>query len=145
MHEFVTTGRVIDGELKVRNRRSFDAALAKFKDGEVTITVSKAHATRSVDQNRLYFAGYVKPLSEHTGYTPNDLHTYLKQRFLPVEKRQSKTLLLHNQHGEVIDQYEIDLSTTTTLNRVEFSQYLSDIQEFAASLGVDVGSNRAAA
>jgi len=68
------------------------------------------------------------------------MHAYLKARFLPPERRVSKMLLLHNANGEVIDEYEIDLSTTTTLNKIEFSEYLHAIQVFAGELGVIVGS-----
>ena len=139
---FVTTGRIEKGELKVRNRRSLDAWSKQQRDGEYTVTIERAHATRSLEQNKAYWAGFVKPLSEHTGYTPNELHAYLKSRFLPTHKRQTKTLLLHNRQGEVIDEYEVDLSTTTTLNRVEFGEYLHDISVFAAELGVTVGSSR---
>ena len=140
MTEIVATGRVIAGKLHTRNRARIDAELAKWKDGEVLVTVAKAHATRSVDQNAVYWVGYIKPLAEHTGYTPLQMHAYCKRKFLP-----SQHLVIQDAHGVVIDEADIDTLTTTSLNNVEFGQYLHEIAEFAQSLGVEVGSNREAA
>lgn len=143
--EFLTTGRIERGQLKIRNRKDLDAWASQQRDGEYTVVVERQHATRSLEQNALYHVGYVRPLAEHTGYTVKEMHAYLKARFLPTHKRQSKILLLHDQHGVVIDEYEIDLSTTTVLNKVEFTEYLQAIDVFAADLGVIVGSKREAA
>lgn len=140
---FVTTARIENHELKVRNRKEMDAWAKLERDGEYTVTIERAHATRSLEQNALYWAGYVKPLSDYTGYTPNEMHEYLKARFLPAEQRRTKRLLLHNKEtGEVLDEFEIDLSTTTNLNKIDFGEYMNAIAVFAHGLGVDVGSNR---
>lgn len=140
--EFVTTGVIKQGQLKVRNRQPLEEWAKRQRDGEYTVTIQRAHATRSLEQNSLYWVGFVQPLSEHTGYTRDEMHAYLKARFLPAEKRRMKRLLLHNRQGDVIDEYEIDLSTTTTLNRIDFSEYLKAIEVFAAELGVTVGRIR---
>ena len=139
---FVTTASIKQGKLGVRNRAALEQWASSERDGEYTVTVERLHAIRSLESNALYWAGYVTPLSEHTGYTRDEMHAYLKARFMPTQKRRRKTLLLHNQHGEIIDEYEIDLSTTTTLNKLEFSDYLRDIGIFAGELGVEVGTNR---
>lgn len=142
MKPFLTTGRVDKGQLKIRNRRELEKWAQLQRDGEYTVMIERQHATRNLEQNALYWAGYVQPLVEYTGYSAKEMHLYLKARFLPAQKRAGKVLLLHNQHGEIVDEYELDLSTTTNLNKVEFSEYLNEIQVFAASLGVSVGSNR---
>lgn len=142
---FVTTARIDQHRFKVRNRRELEQWASLERDGEYTVTIERAHATRNLEQNALYWAGFVKPLSDHTGYSMNEMHAYLKARFLPPEYRQTKTLLLQNGAGEVIDEYQIDMSTTTKLNKIQFSEYLHEIQQFAAELGVDVGSNSEAA
>ena len=142
---FVTTAQIESGVIRVRNRPALEAWAKCERDGEYIATFERQHATRSLEVNSLYWVGYVKPLSEHTGYTANEMHAYLKARFLPSHKRQMKTLLLHNTAGELIDECEIDLSTTTTLSTLEFSDYLHEIGVFAASLGVDVGSHRESA
>lgn len=142
MSEFVTTAAIREGKLGIRNRKALEQWAERQKDGEYTLTVERAHATRSLEQNALYHVAFVRPLSEHTGYSVTEMHEYLKARFLPAAKRKTKTLLLHDRNGVVIDEREIDLSTTTSLNRVEFSEYLHEIQVFAATLGVEVGSHR---
>ena len=143
--EFVTTGRVEGGVFKIRNRPQMEVWANFQRDGEYTVIVDRLVATRNLEQNALYHVGYVKPLAEFTGYTPSEMHAYLKARFLPAHKRKMKTMLLHNQHGEVIDEFELDESSTTKLSRLEFGDYLKEIEVFAASLGVVVGSNREAA
>lgn len=145
-HVYVTSGRVLGGHLQIRNRRHFEDAFKRWRDCEVTVTIEKKHATRNLEQNALYFAGYVKPLADEFGWTVNDMHEYLKKRFLPQHKRLVRVLALINKRtGELLDEIELDASTTTTLNKVEFSEYLRDIQVWGAGLGMNLGSNREAA
>lgn len=127
--EFVTTGFVHDGKLTVRNRKHFDAWLEKLDRGEVIVTIEKAHATRSEQQNRWYWAVILKHLSEHTGYTAEELHEYCKQRF------NSKTLVICNDQGEITDEETVGLSTTK-LNKLTFGEYCESIRQWAAELGV---------
>lgn len=113
------------------------------RDGEFTVTFERAHAVRSHIQNSLYWSGFVKPLADEFGWTMQDMHEYLKRRFMPPHKRKEKRLTLVNRRtGEVIEDMYLDLTTTTDLNRIEFSEYLRDIQVWAAEQGVDVGSSR---
>lgn len=135
--EFVTTGVLVGGKLKTRNPEHFAAGLKAMKDGEVLITVAHPKATRDARLNRLYWAGYVRPLSEHTGYTPDEIHEYLKARFLPQER-----IVIVDNHGEVKDDRVVAQRTTTTLTKDQFKQYLVDIADFSAELGVLVGSQR---
>lgn len=103
------------------------------------IEIRRAHATRSVIQNALYWAGYVRPLADYTGYTSPEVHAYLKKRFLP-----NSHVAIADRNGVILD--EVDLEPTTTrLTKHEFSEYLMHIAAFAAELGVDVGSDQAGA
>jgi hypothetical protein len=138
MAVYETTGFIRGGRLHVRKGAGLTAALARWKDGEVLITIERAHAIRSLESNSLYWVGYVKPLSEHIGEPPRWVHAYLKKRFLPP-----KHLLIQDKNGVVVDEVDLDMLTTTKLNTVEFSEYLHEIQVWAATdLGVMVGSNR---
>lgn len=143
---FITTAFKKGDVYKLRNRKELDRWMQLQRDGEFTVTFERAHATRTLEQNSLYFSGFVRPLAEEFGWTMQDMHEYLKQRFLPTQKRKLKTLTLVNRRtGEVVDEITIDMSTTTSLNKIEFSDYLRDIQVWAHEQGVDVGSNREAA
>jgi len=127
----ITTGVVRDGKLKLRHAERVSRELKHWtRDAEVTVTIARKRATRSLAQNALYWSVYVEVLSEHTGYSPDEIHTILKAKFLP------KALALCNGDGEVRDEFVIG-STTTTLNKNEFSEFLRNIQQWAAEeLGV---------
>lgn len=140
---FVTTAVVKSGKIQVRNRPLLEKWAQLERDGDYTVTFERKHATRSLEQNALYHVGFVAPLAAEFGWTERDMHEYLKTRFMPPHKRKVKTLSLVNRRtGEEIDSMFLDLSSTTQLNKVEFSEYLRDIQVWAAEHGVDVGSNR---
>lgn len=130
--EHVATGFVKDGILMVRNKARLDACVKSWRDCEVTITVEKKHATRSLEQNAAYWAAIVKPLSDHTGYQPDEIHDILKAKFLP------KKLALLDRNGDVLDEYVIG-GTTTTLDKIQFGEFIRDIQVWAAEkLGLDL-------
>lgn len=139
VQEFVTVARLEAGKLKIRDLQHFNAGLAAMKDGEVLVTVAHPKATRSSRLNRLYWAGYIGPFSEHTGYTPMEVHEYLKQRFLSA---QAKRLVIADAQGEVRDDAKIPAITTSTLTEQEFKDYLRNIEALALDLGVLVGSHR---
>lgn len=124
--EYVTSGSVTAGKLLVRNRKAFTTAMATFPDGEVLVTIERARATRSLEQNAWYFGVILKVLSEHTGYGVDELHEYCKQRFNP------KRLALVDAHGEIVDSQAIGQSTTK-LNKVTFGEYCEQIRQWAAS------------
>lgn len=130
-------GRVTRGKLRVRRWVSH----LPMADGDVLITIERVRATRSLEANALYWAGYIAPLADYTGYTPKQMHAYCKQRFLPKQV----IVIVDRQTGEVVDQADLAHLTTTTLTPQEFSDYLHDIADFAETLQVEVGTNRDAA
>jgi hypothetical protein len=135
--EIVLTGRITAGKLKVRGW----VPRFELRDGEVLVTIRRASATRSRLANALYWAGFVKPLSEYTGYSPNQVHAYLKQRFLPKQRIE----IVDKHTGVVVDEQDLAQLTTTTLTHNEFSDFLHDVREFAETLNVRVGSREDAA
>jgi hypothetical protein len=125
--EAVTSGLVHRGRLKLRATPAFQHQLQSFRDGPVTITIERKRATRSSQSNRLYWGVYVKALSDHTGYTPDEIHEILKAKFLP------KKLAICDGNGEVVDEYVVG-GSTTKLDVIEFGDYLNAIHEWAVSL-----------
>lgn len=138
--EYTFIARIEEGRLKVGLRvlEAMRVALTDWQRCPVTITIERQHATRSLDQNALYWAGYVNPLAEYTGYTPLEMHAYLKKRFLPKQRIE----IVDKRSGVVVDEQDLESLTTTTLNKIEFGEYLDEIKAFAISLDVVVGSNR---
>lgn len=134
--EFVTTARLEAGVLKIRNLDHFKRGLADMHDGEVLVTVAFPRATRSARLNRLYWAGYIRPFCERTGFTPMEMHAYFKHKFLS-----QKRLVLADDAGEVLDDVALDAVTTTTLTEQEFKDYLREIEALAVRCNVSVGSH----
>lgn len=116
----VFTGRITAGKLHVRGWKALD-----LRDGEVTVTVERKHATRSLDQNAYYFGVCLRLIAEHTGYTVDEVHDWAKARFIP------KHVAICDKNGEVKDDLVIG-GTTTRLNRVQFYEYVEAIRKFAA-------------
>lgn len=132
MDEYVATGRVEGGKVQIRNRRAFDAAIAALDGREVIVRIERAKANRSLNQNAWYWAGIVATLSEHTGFTPDEMHEVLKAKFLP------KRLAVTDGNGEIRGEFVIG-GSTTKLNKVEFGEYCEAIRRWAAEdLGCDI-------
>lgn len=122
----VATAEVRDGRLRLHNRRAFDEQVAQqLRDGwEVEVTVHRLQATRSLDANRYYWAVVIQLLSEHLGYTPDEMHDVLKMKFLP------KRLALCDGNGVVLDEYVVG-GSTRDLSVEEFAAYIDEIQQWA--------------
>ncbi len=121
---YQTSGRILRGSLKIRNRGQMLEHLKHWRDGEVTLTIERKHAHRSLAANRWYWGVVVHAIAEHTGYTPDETHAVLKAMFLP------KHVALVNGNGEVINELVIG-GSTAKLNQNEFSQYVEAVRAFA--------------
>ena len=133
LDRYDTSGSIEAGQLKVRHREQFERAMREMREGEVIVSIRQAHATRTPQMNRLYWRWYVTPLAEYTGYSPQAIHSYLKQRLLSPQ-----VITIANPDGELIDEATIE-ATTTTLTKDEFSNYLLQIADFAETVNVHVG------
>ena len=130
--EYTFTARIEDGRLKVSLRalQVMREVLKGWRACPVTVTVERQHATRSLTANAYYFGVVVEHIAEHTGYTPEETHAALKTLFLP------KRLALLGQNGELHDELVIG-GTTTTLNTIQFYEYVEKCRAFALDkLGV---------
>jgi hypothetical protein len=128
--DVVTTGSIRKGRLDLRNRKAFNASLKRMRDGEVLVTVEKIKAARSQQQSRWYWGVIVELLSEHTGYSPDEIHEVLKAKFLP------KKLAVSDGNGEIVDEFVIG-GSSARLDKNEFSEFCESIRRWAAEdLGV---------
>lgn len=121
----VSSGYIYGGRLNLRNRKALAKRLASWKDGEVTVRIERAHATRSLPQNAWYWGCILALLSEHTGYTVDEMHDVCKAKFIP------KRLALQDGNGEIQGEYVIG-GTTTRLNKIQFGEYCEAIRSWAA-------------
>jgi len=130
--EYTLTARLTKGKLHVRAWSKLAQAIRRWRDGEYTITIARKHAHRSQRANKYYWGVVIALLSEHTGIDPDDLHLYLKARFLP------KKLAVCDGNGSIVDECVLG-GSTSQLNVVEFYDYVQRIKQWALeSLGVEI-------
>jgi len=109
-------GRIKDGVIEVQ--RFFKQDLVKLENKEVEIR--ELGSERTSQQNRYAWGIIYKLISDHTGYTPEEVHQVFKERFLTYSK----------------DGFKFTKSTTE-LTTKEFGEYLDKVIFYAQSeLGI---------
>lgn len=121
----VMSARLESGVLHL-NRTRLKERLAGERDGLYSVTIERRHATRSAAQNAWYHGVILKLLSEHTGYTHDEMHEYCKLKF------NSRIVTVATDTGEIIDEQRVGL-TTTRLNKLTFGEYCEQIRQWAAA------------
>ncbi len=124
--DVVASAFIKDGRLHIRNRRWFNEAVRRFRDGsEVEVSVAIQRATRSIPQNAWYWGVIIQMLSDHTGYAPDEVHELMKAKFIP------KRLAVQNGNGEIVDEYVLG-GSTRKMKIEEFSEFCEAIRRWAA-------------
>lgn len=118
------TGCIRNGRLEIHNRKAFSASLRRLRDGEVLVSVRRTRAARSQHQNRWYWGVIVELISEHTGYTPDEIHELLKAKFIP------KRLTFTDGNGEIQGEFVIG-GSTARLDKVAFGEYCEAIRTWS--------------
>lgn len=133
MEPIITTATIAEHGLRLRNAKQIQAQLRRLKPNtELTVTIEKRHATRSLAQNAFYWSVVVRRIADHTGYTDDEVHEILKAKFLP------KRLTIADGNGEIKGEFVIG-GTTTRFNKVEFGEYVESIRQWAAEeLDIDI-------
>lgn len=110
-------GSVENGKLKVEDKESLNKFLAK-KDGRVFLTIQNMEKPRSNNQNRYYHGVVISIICEHTGQSPDEIHTFLGAKFLSKEI---------DVGGDVV----FATQSTTTLSTIEFEVFMSKCRVWA--------------
>ena len=92
--------------------------LLTTQDGPYRITIKKYKKQRTEPQNRYYFGVVVDILAKELGYTKDEMHDALRDKFLKVAT-------------DIPDLFVI--LSTTSLNTEEFNQYIEEIKRWAAT------------
>ncbi|HCJ67017.1 MAG TPA: hypothetical protein DHV62_06760 [Elusimicrobia bacterium] len=108
-------GKVEGNKLNLYSPKEFNKYLLNFANKEVQVVVSIPKKQRSNEENRYYWGVVIKILSEHIGYTDEEIHEALKLKFLKDESREIPIL-----------------RSTASLTTVEFEEYLEKIRMWAA-------------
>lgn len=117
-------GKVTDGKLNLRNRKQLAEELKQFEGKDVEITIDRKRSKRSDNQNR-YWWMCMTLLSEHFGYSKNEMHEIAKYMFLKAEKVDEKS-------GEIFEY----LRSSTELTKTEFASMTDNLIRWAAEHGV---------
>lgn len=117
-------GKIENKRIRLYNRESFDLAVEKLNEHQVTITLESG-LKRSNAQNAYYFGVVIKELVKATGDDPDNIHQYLKTKFNPKNLK-----IVSTQTGE-IDEAVIG-GSTTQLTTIEFGEYIDAILRWAA-------------
>lgn len=95
----------------------FNEFLKQFEGKRVWLTIDPKEPKRSEQQNRYYWL-YVEMIARETGYTPEELHSLFKGKFL--------TSGISEVFGEKVRRTK----STTDLKKSEFVEYIMQIEEF---------------
>jgi hypothetical protein len=124
--EVYALGRIRNGRLTIDHERAFKQQCSGLDPRwALEITVKRLRANRSNLQNRYYFGVVIATLSEFTGYTPDELHDFLKAKFIP------KKLAICDGNGEVKGEVVVG-GSTRKMTTQEFSEYCESIKRWAA-------------
>ena len=118
-----------DGKMTIYDQEGFSRHYQQFKGMGIRITVERG-GKRTNKQNAWLWGVAYKLLSDHLGYTPEEIHEVCKQKFnsKPVE-------ITNKQTGET--ETIIIGATTTDLNKLEeWESFKEQVQRLGASLGV---------
>lgn len=115
---------VKSGKLFIRNKNQFDLDVSKLNDCELWLTLEKKKSNRSMEQNKYWWV-CMTLLSNHFGYTKDEMHNICKFMFLKSQKV--------DETSGLVFEY---LKSTTELTKSEFSEMVEQMIRWSAEHGV---------
>lgn len=118
----ILRGSVEKGKLKLDFPEKYLVLLSKFEGQRVELVIRKKATKRSDSQNKYYWGVIVEILSDHCGYSKDEMHDALKYKFLSDHNADEIGL--------------IKIGSTAKLNTDEFIRYTNEVVRWAAEMGV---------
>lgn len=118
-------GTVQGGSLSLRTPDAFKEALRHFPDGEVVVSIDEVTAKKRTLAQNSYMWLLVTAMAKETGQDKEEIHNYLRARFLTVPA------MIVTADGEILEEREV-VRSTTDLSPKEFSDYVDRCALFAA-------------
>lgn len=110
----IKEGKIVGRELLWKSVKRFFHTIPA--DGRYVWPMpEKEKKTRSLKQNKYYHGVVCKLISEHTGYTSDEVHQLLAEQFISYEKNGKQFV-----------------KSTTKLKTAEFEEYLESCRRFGA-------------
>lgn len=107
------------------DKARFQQLASRLKDGAYEFVVEAVRKSRSLRINRAYWACIVNPISEHTGYEPDEVHELLKRFCNP------KTVEMVDKETGEVEEVTIG-GSTASMTTEDFNLYFARCQQFAA-------------
>lgn len=131
---FTYYGSVQNSQIKLPKKMQREIKAA-FEGRTIEVTVKRKRKRRSSEQNRYYWGVVVRIISAYLidfapeqDATPQVVHQYLKERFLPLVLQEKPKMVLPT--GEVVE----GVYSTTKLTTVQFMDYIERVLHWAAEL-----------
>lgn len=115
---------VENGKVEYHDKDLLLEDMRNYEGREAYIVVKPYRKTRSDNQNRYYWGVVIKLLCDELGYSDEEMHEVLKQRFLMREKVQVAGV-----------EYAI-YGNTSSLSTTDFEDFLSKVRAWAS---IDLG------
>jgi hypothetical protein len=112
----VFSGKIEKGKVLLDNPNRYLVHLSRLEGKRIELVLRKERETRSNNQNSYMWGVVYEILSQHLGYTPEEIHEVMKFKFLRSFKNELEYV-----------------KSTTKLNTTEMETYLENIRRFAAT------------
>ena len=126
----MTPQAVLPGKLRGGRVLLPAGALARategWRDGDVVVVVRPHANPRSLAANAFLWGVVYRAIADHTGYTPEEIHSLMKTLHLP------KHVAIANQHGEVVEDRVIG-GSTARLSTSDFRDYITRVSQWAVT------------
>ena len=109
------------GRLVMDKPGAFARALAALRGREVQVLIEPKKKRRSTNQNDYYWGVVIAILSDFTGYSPEEMHEALKNKFLGFYDKKTGLRVV---------------SSSAELTTADFENYLSQIRAWAGENGI---------
>lgn len=118
-------GKIDQGTFSPDAPKQYNSALSKLEGKRVEVKVEEYKKHRSNPQNSYYWGVVIPMVSKELGYTKEEVHSALKNKFLTVTNYSKQDI-----------EFEFT-KDTKDLDTTEFEIYLRDVRNFAGDfLGI---------
>jgi hypothetical protein len=124
MKQVIVTGNIRNGKLELLDQAGFrrDMAITFPTDCIVDVIIERRGKKRTNPQNRWLWGVAYKILSDHTGYSEEEIHEICKFKF-------------NRKEYHLGDETFILGGSTAIMTTIEFMEYKTNIQQLGAELG----------
>lgn len=138
-NELIYTAQIIDGQVKITNRKGFDEDMKAFEGKRIIMRIKKYNKSRSNKQNAYYHGcvipyvtdGLVEMGFERRLLSAENVHWMMRERFLREDVPVTE--------GEHAGEFVTMVRSTADLSTTEFMEFIEAIQRWSIEfLGINI-------